>query len=128
MVDQGISRLYWVCKCRNGFFSRLSPAIHILAGEKGCSQVINPTQFFVEFASRHNSRMASGVVSTGLKPTWTGTCEDAPRAVAISRECSATVSNVFGPYKCWLPVTNQTSYPFRSIILTSPFMILLFVH
>src|SRR5690349_12106245 len=100
MVDHGISRLYCVCKCMNGFLRRLKPAIHILAGEKVCIQVINPTQFFVEFASRHNSRIASGVVSTGLKTTCAGTCVDAPKAAAISRECSATVSKVFGPYKC----------------------------
>src|SRR5262245_10723112 len=98
--DQGISRLYCVCKCRNGLFSKLKPAIHILAGEKVCIHVTNPTQFFVEFASRHNSRTASGVVNTGLNMTFTGTSFDAPNAAAISRECSATVSNVLGPYKC----------------------------
>src|SRR6185503_21362088 len=97
---QGISRLYCVCKCRNGFLSRLNPAIHILAGEKVCIQVIRPIQYFVEFASKHNSRIASGVVKTGLNTTCTGTDADAPNAAAISRECSATVSNVLGPYKC----------------------------
>src|SRR5215213_3801757 len=102
IVDQGISRLYCVCKCRKGLRSKLNPAIHILAGEKVCIQVTSPTQFLVEFASRHNSRIASGVVRTGLKTICTGICADAPKAVAISRECSATVSRVFEPYRCWL--------------------------
>src|SRR5512147_2289489 len=100
MLDQGISRLYCVCKCRKGFFNVVRPAIHILAGENVCIQVIRPMQFFVELASKHNSRITSGVVNTGLKTTFTGTCAEAPNAAAISFECSATVSNVFGPYKC----------------------------
>src|ERR1044071_10287860 len=90
--DQGISRLYCVCKCKNGFLSRLNPAIHILAGENVCIHVIRPTQFFAELASRHNSRMASAVVSTGLKITCVGRYFDSPSAFAISRECSATRS------------------------------------
>ncbi len=94
---QGISRLYWVCRCTKGFLSRLSPAIHILAGEKVCIQVIRPMQLAVELASRHSSRIASGVVSTGLKTTFTGMCADALSAAAISRECSATFASVFGP-------------------------------
>ena len=56
-----------------GFFSSVSPAIHILAGENVCIQVIRPTQASLELASRHSRRMASGVVSTGLKTTFTGT-------------------------------------------------------
>src|SRR6476646_7095099 len=98
--DQGISRPNWVCKCRKGFLSRLRPPIHILAGEKVCIHVTSPTQFSVELASKHKLRIASGVVSTGLKITCTGIWADAPNDAAISRECSATVSNVFGPYKC----------------------------
>src|SRR5215208_4487478 len=98
--DQGISRPYWVCRCNKGFLSKLKPAIHILAGEKVCIQVINPTHWFAEFAARHNSRMDSGVVNTGLKTTCTGNCAEAPSAAAISREWSATCSSVFGPYKC----------------------------
>src|SRR5689334_8259160 len=78
--DQGISRLNWVCKCKNGFLSRLNPAIHIFAGEKVCIQVIRPMQFRAEFASRHKSRIASGVVNTGLNTTWTGIFAEAPRA------------------------------------------------
>ena len=38
--------------------------------------------------------------NTGLNTTCTGRCCEAPSAVAIARECSATVSNVLGPYKC----------------------------
>src|SRR5215207_8184790 len=100
IVDQGISRPYWVCRCRKGFLSRLNPAIHILAGEKVCIQVTSPTQVCEEFASKHNSRMASGVVRTGLKTTWTGISFEESNAAAISRECSATSSRVLGPYKC----------------------------
>src|SRR5258706_2567318 len=98
--DQGISRPYCVCKCRNGFLSRLKPAIHIFAGEKVCIQVISPIHVLEELASRHNSRIASGVVRTGLKTICTGICAEEPKNAAISRECSATVSNVLGPYKC----------------------------
>src|SRR6266487_6892985 len=98
--DQGISRLYWVCRCKNGFLIKCKPAIHILAGEKVCIQVLRPTQFFVEIASRHSSRIASGVVSTGLNTTCTGRWAEAPSDAAISRECSATVSSVLEPYKC----------------------------
>src|SRR5512132_1491961 len=100
MLDQGISRLYCVCRCRKGFFSNVRPAIHILAGENVCIHVISPTQFLLELASRHSSRIDSGVVKTGLNTTFAGTCAEAPNAAAISFECSATVSNVLGPYKC----------------------------
>ncbi len=37
--------------------------------------------------------------------------------VAIVCECSATCLKVSSPYKCWLPVTNQTSSFLRSIII-----------
>ena len=36
---------------------------------------------------------------------------------AVAAACSATFSNAAGPYKCWLPVMNQTSYCFRSIMI-----------
>ncbi len=109
MADQGMSRLYWVCRWAKGFVSAESPAIHILAGEKVCIQATRPMQFFAEFASRQTSRIASGVVTTGLNTSVTGIAADAERPRAISRACSATLSRVSFPYRCWLPVTNQAS-------------------
>ena len=59
-LAQGMSLLYWVCRCTKGFFSAESPAIHIFAGEKVCIQVISPMQFFAALASRHRSRIPPG--------------------------------------------------------------------
>ena len=42
IVDQGRSRLNCVCRWTNGFCRAVSPAIHILAGEKVCIQQIRP--------------------------------------------------------------------------------------
>ncbi len=94
-----------------------SPAIHILAGEKVCIHVINPTQFFALFASVHNSVIAPGVVTTGLNATFTGILPDCESDCAISAECSATFFSAASPYKCWLPVTNHTSNSLRSVII-----------
>jgi alpha-N-arabinofuranosidase len=52
--DQGMSRLNWVCRCTKGFCSTFRPAIHILAGENVCIQVISPTQFSALLASIHS--------------------------------------------------------------------------
>ncbi len=120
--DHGISRLYCVCKCSSGLVSAVNPPIHILAGENVCIHAISPTQFAAALASRHSVRMASGVVSSGLNTTFTGIADAAESVAAISCECAATSSSVFGPYRCWLPVTNQTSYCFRLIIIALLFI------
>src|SRR5208282_6449443 len=113
-ADQGISLLYCVCRWAKGFVSAESPAIHIFAGEKVCIQVIRPMQFFAELASRHTSRMPSGLVTIGLNTTVTGIAEEADSSRAISRACSVTLSRVSLPYSPWLPVMNHASRCFRS--------------
>src|SRR5262249_27740652 len=65
-------------------------------------------------ASVQSFEIASGVVSTGLATTGTGKAR--PKPVAISFACSATVLRVSSPYKCWLPVANQSSNFAKSII------------
>ena len=107
--DQGRSRLYWVCRCTKGLERMFNPAIHILAGEKVCIQVIKPMQFCALLASRQRAVIASGVVTTGLKTTFTGNLPDCVIHCAISWECSATFLSVASPYRSWLPVTNHTS-------------------
>ena len=61
--------------------------------------------------------------TTGLKITLTGIISDSLNEEAISCECLATCFNVSSPYKCWLPVTNQTSNVFKLIMY---FFLLLF--
>src|SRR5205085_7452563 len=53
------------------------------------------------------------VLTVGLKTILTGIWGEASSALAIVWECVATCFNVSSPYKCWLPVTNQTSNVFR---------------
>ena len=105
-----MSRLNWVCRCSSGRRSSDRPPIHILAGEKVCIQVISPAQAGSALAARQRSRMASGPVSTGLKTTGRGSAGSAPSPPAIRRACAATRSSASGPYRCWLPVTNQSAY------------------
>ena len=97
MVDQGISRLNWVCRCTHGLCKTLSPAIHIFAGENVCIQVIRPMQLAAAFACVQRSRMASGVVSTGLKTTLAGIFCDSASDRAIVCESSATCRSVSSP-------------------------------
>ncbi len=108
MADHGISLLNCVCRCTNGFCRAFRPAIHIFAGEKVCIHVIRPMHSGSLLASKHNARMASGVVTTGLKITCTGIPSDCERPWAIRWESSATCRSVSSPYRSWLPVTNQT--------------------
>ena len=82
--------------------------------------MISPTQVGAALASRQRVWMASGVVRTGLKTTLTGMWAEADSARAISCECSATCSSTSGPYRSWLPVTNQTSFFFRSNMGNAP--------
>jgi hypothetical protein len=95
------------------FLQKVSPLIHILEGEKVWHQVMMPMQFFAAFASLQSSVIASGVVRTGLKTIFTGIVFDSSNAAAIFLEFSATFRSVTSPYKCWLPVTNQTSNCFK---------------
>src|SRR5271163_4990934 len=97
MVDQGNCSLNCVCRCSNGLSRDCRPAIHMRAGEKVCIQVMRPTQFFELFASRHNCRIESLPVITGLARIFTGICEDVANACAIAVECSSTCFRVSGP-------------------------------
>jgi len=72
-VDHGRSRLNCVCRCKNGLLNKLSPAIHILAGEKVLhSRTPGPTHASALLASRQSRRMASAVVRTGFQTTLSG--------------------------------------------------------
>ena len=97
MSAHGISRLYWVWRCRNGFASSSSPAIHILAGLNVCIQVISPTQLGSRLASAASRRMPSASVRTGLTTTRTGIVGASSSAPAIWLACWATCSSVSGP-------------------------------
>src|SRR5271157_1498067 len=119
---QGKSRLYCVCKCRIGFCNTFSPLIHIFDGENVWHQVMTPMQFLELFASMQMFVISSGPVITGLNTTLTGIFEDLLKKPAISLECSSTFFSVSGPYRCWLPVTNQTSNFFRSGNIEYSFM------
>ena len=86
------------------------------AGEKVCIQVMSPTQVSELFASRQSLWMDSLLVMTGFIMIFTGIWTELPKVRAISMECASTVFSVSGPYRCWLPVTNQTSRAERSIM------------
>jgi hypothetical protein len=73
--------------------------------------------FFELFASEQSSVIESGVVRTGLKTILSDIFGDLSRKVAILDESAATCLRVLGPYKCWLPVTNQTSDFFKLFII-----------
>ena len=60
-----------MCRWTNGFCKAVSPAIHILAGEKVCIHRIKPAQWAAALASRQTSRIDCGVVTIGLKITRT---------------------------------------------------------
>jgi hypothetical protein len=106
---QGRSRLNWVWRWRRGFCSAVSPAIHILAGENVCIQAMTPTQLGEAVAARQSSWIDSEVVTTGFGTTRTEIAADASSAPAICRAWSSTSRSASAPYRCWLPVTNQTS-------------------
>src|SRR5215472_332209 len=117
MVVHGSSSLNCVCRWRWGFASDRRPAIHIRAGENVCIQAISPMQLRELLASQHKRSMDSPVVTTGLATIFTGIDGDADSAAPMVRECCSTALRVSWPYRCWLPVTNQTSSPEKSIIL-----------
>ena len=108
-----------MCRCRKGFCSAVSPPIHIFAGEKVCIQAMRPTQFCATFASVSSASISSGVFTTGLNTSRHGTRDEQSSAATIFCEFSATCASVSGPYRCWLPVTNQTSDCFRLGIKTT---------
>src|SRR6478752_8894217 len=121
----GMSLLNCVCKCNKGLCRIFNPFIHIFAGEKVCIHAIMPIQFCAAFASLQTDKISSGVVTTGLKTMEAEICFDALRSFTISCECSATFFNVSSPYKCWLPVMNQTSkFPIPNGVLFIFFMCL----
>ncbi|MNI68874.1 hypothetical protein D3C73_1245930 [compost metagenome] len=118
--SQGMSRLNCVWKCKSGFCNCDSPLIHIFAGEKVCIQVMTPAQDSSPLASSNSLYISSGVVTIGLNTIGYEKTGSFDSCSAIMRECSATSSNVSGPYKCWLPVTNQNEYGFNFITQTPP--------
>ncbi len=79
--------------------SAISPAIHILAGEKVCIHVMTPTQDGATLASRQTASIASGLLTTGLATIRTGTDSAASNPAAICAECSATVCRTSSPYR-----------------------------
>ena len=91
IVDQGRSRLNCVCRWTNGFCRAVSPAIHILAGEKVCIQSTRPAQLAAELASRQTSRIDCGVVTSGLKTTRTGR---RPEALSPSTTAAAVLGDL----------------------------------
>ena len=90
MLDQGSDRLYWVCRCSTGRSRALSPAIHILAGEKVCIHTTTPAQVSDALASRHIRRMESESVRTGFHTRRGRICGAEPRSSAMLRDWSAT--------------------------------------
>ena len=96
MSAQGISRLYWVWRWRNGFASSSRPAIHIFAGLNVCIQVISPTHAGSAFASAASWRMPSEPVRTGLTTTRTGIDADSSSAAAICRRVVGDVVQRLG--------------------------------
>ena len=89
----GRSRLNCVCRWRKGFLSEESPAIHIFDGENVCIHRISPAHASSLLASSKVARIASGVVSTGLKTSGRGSLSSA----AIRCEWAATSFKVSGP-------------------------------
>src|SRR5881394_1167564 len=105
----GRSRLYWVCRWRNGRCRAPSPEIHIFAGENVCIHAITPMQLGLAPASTITARIDSGVIATGFPTTRTGISRASSRAAAISAACVSTARSCSAPYMCWLPQTNQAS-------------------
>ena len=97
IVDHGRSRLNCVCRWTSGLRRSVSPAIHILAGEKVCIQAMTPTQSGAASASRRMAAIASGVLTTGFGTTRTGLPASASRWQAIIRAWSSTRSRTSGP-------------------------------
>ncbi len=90
MLSHGISALNWVWNCSSGLFSTLSPPIHILAGEKVCSQVMMPTQLSSWLASRQSASASSGDFTSGLAISFNGKAEEAFRPSTTWRAVSST--------------------------------------
>ena len=86
MLCHGNSTPNWVCRCRSGLCSVLSPRIHILAGENVCIQAITPMQSGLAFASPSTRAISSELVTTGTQRTSTGISLLAPSRSAICRD------------------------------------------
>ena len=86
------------------------PAIHILAGLNVCIHAITPITGSSAFASSTVRRIASASVRTGFQTMLhrhrRGVGELRGDLPATARPPGASVSS---PYRCWLPVRNQTS-------------------
>ena len=95
----------------------MSPAIHILAGEKVCIQVMTPAHSAATLAAMQTCSMASGPVRIGFHTTFAGNAPERSSASAISRELRATLARVSSPYKCWLPVSSQSSCFFCEVMV-----------
>src|SRR5664280_2460803 len=70
---------------------------------------MTPTQVGEPVAARQTSRIDSWVVTTGLATTRTGIAAASSSARSMRRAWSSTTRSTSAPYRCWLPVTNQTS-------------------
>ncbi len=93
----GSSRLNCVCRWASGFWRRVSPPIHILAGEKVCIQVMTPAQSGAALAATHASWMASGPVRTGFHTSLAGSFPERSRDSKICCEFLATCFRVSSP-------------------------------
>ena len=120
MDAQGSAALSWVCRCSSGLRSASSPVIHILAGENVCIHVITPMQSGSALASSITRRIAAASVSTGRPTISADSPPEAESMPWICADCSATWSRVSGPYRCWLPVRNQTCCLQRGHVRSCP--------
>ncbi len=97
IVAQGNSRSNWVCRCRKGLLSRLSPRIHIFDGEKVCIQRMRPPQAGSPLAATQRFAISSDVVTIGLKATGSASAPDPSSALATVSAWVATCARVSGP-------------------------------
>ena len=89
MDDHGRSRLNCVWRWTSGLRRSVSPAIHILAGEKVCIQAMTPMQSGAGVRVAEHPRDRLGVETTGFATTRTGTAAGSSRQAAMTRACSA---------------------------------------
>ena len=109
MPLSGIERLYCVARWHQGFCRSLSALSHIFEGENVWHHVITPAHLSSKFAALIVSVASSGVFTVTLYTTLQGSLPLELNASAISCARAATVSSTSGPYRNWLPTTNQNS-------------------
>ena len=90
IVSHGKSRLNCVWRWAIGLRRDIKPAIHIFDGENVCIHRITPAQLPALLASRQTSRIACGVVTTGLNTTVPGNRRLAFNPLTTCRASSAT--------------------------------------